>query len=659
MKTELSVLKLFNVLPITKEEEKHDEDLAKLTIKHGFVYSPIVIANYSKNDLISLIKEIGISSKQLNSSFHKSWKKIQNTDLETLVVEQLAHYTTTYGKEMPFDYLAEKEIQWGVDNLAQKVLELKDFDIDKMNEPTYVYIPLEKLDLPKIDIDSFQLIIIAGNTWEQIKGRTLALLNSGIALSKETLENIYNIVPTINISEKEIKEIKNKEAKSYISEMLGIVPENPIEFLRLVIKKTTGSTLIIKNKESIEKIKKGTNSDTVKLFKDYEKKYGLNRLSEIFLRFKPLFLAFREDSDMKPIINRIRRLAIKNHKPMPEDYLNNVTGKMNRGEAIVKNKLVDELERVNTFRKIRLISALNYRTSSPDSIIYKVRNGKGYATDFDFSNPAKIESTLKIVKSSIANDIRAKVEGKKIYIPEYIKYTLPSTEKQFIGGFPSGTCVKTNRNIVVGVYWEDIKGYRIDLDLSLMTLAGDKIGWDGMYRTGTTNNSILFSGDMTSASQGATELFRIPKQRKEISYLISVNYYNYNKDVVVPFKIIVGNHNRSDLPRSFMVNPNDLLISVDSEISVKQKVLGLVVSSPDENRFYLDTSNTGKSISARKSEATEKGHKYLITYHKNSLDLEDFLIEAGAIMVDDEADAEINLSTKTLGKDTILNLLIE
>ena len=659
MKVELSVFKLFNVLPITKEEEKHDEELAKLTIRYGFVYSPSVVANYSKKDLVSLIENIGISAKQLNSSFHKSWKKIQKTPLETLVVEQLAHYVTTYGKEMPFDYLEEKEIQWGVENLGQKVLELKDFDIENLNNPTYVYIPLEKLDLPSVDIDVFQLMIVAGNTWEQIKERTLSLLNSGVALGKDTLDNIYDVISAVSISEKEAKGIKNKEAKSHITELLGIVPEHPVEFLRLVIKKTTGSTLLIKNKESIEKIKQNTNADTAKLFKEYEKQYGLDRLSEIFLRFKPLFLAFKDNSDMKPIINKIRRLAVKNHKPMPEDFLNNITGKINRGETIDKAALTKELERANTFRKIRLISALNYRTFSPDSIIYKVRNGKGYVADFDFNNPSKIESTFKTVKSSIAEDIKKKVEGKKIYIPENIRYALPSTEKQFVGGFPSGTCVKTDGNFIVGVYWKNVKGNRIDLDLSLMPLTGEKIGWDGFYRSGTRNDSILFSGDMTDAANGATELFRIPKQRKEITYLISVNYYNYNKDVVVPLKIIVGKHKGSDLPRNFMVNPNDLLISVDSEISVKQKVLGLIVSSPEENRFYLDTSNTGKSISMRKSEMVEKGQKYLINYHKNSLDLKDFLVDAGAILVDDETEAEINLSTKTLGKDTILNLLMK
>ena len=109
-----TIIRLFKAVEIKqKKKKKVNKSLLEKTIKNGFIFSPEVIANYSENELINLIKivkdEIGLSSEQMNSSFHKSWKKIKEADIEQLVVEQLAHYLTTYGKEQPKEYLIEKE----------------------------------------------------------------------------------------------------------------------------------------------------------------------------------------------------------------------------------------------------------------------------------------------------------------------------------------------------------------------------------------------------------------------------------------------------------------------------------------------------------------------------------------------------------------------
>ena len=87
-------------------------------------------------------------------------------------------------------------------------------------------------------------------------------------------------------------------------------------------------------------------------------------LSEIFYRFKPLFLALRSNQGLRPIINKIRKLAVTHHKPMLEDYLNNITAIIKTGKGIDPKKLREELKKVNTFRKIRLAYALKYRVYS-------------------------------------------------------------------------------------------------------------------------------------------------------------------------------------------------------------------------------------------------------------------------------------------------------
>src|SRR5690606_24902365 len=152
----------------------------------------------------------------------------------------------------------------------------------------------------------------------------------------------------------------------------------PEEFLRYVVYKATGETLLIKSKSLIEKIKSNMNIEVSGLFKQAD----LNRLAEIFYRYKPIFLALRHHMPIRSIINKIPRLAKENHRPAKEDYLNTVTSKIKNGVEIDTDELHAELERVNIFRKIRLAYALKFRTTDCNSALYRVRNGRSWAEEF-------------------------------------------------------------------------------------------------------------------------------------------------------------------------------------------------------------------------------------------------------------------------------------
>jgi len=650
-----STIKLFRALPVQTKQRKKSEDLERETIKKGFVFSQEIIHNYNKSELISLIDEIGLNSEQLNSSFHKSWTKVKDAELEQLVVEQIAHYLTTYGKRKPISYLTEKEIQWGVEDLSEKVLGLEDIEIDKIRDEDYIYIPKEALDLPRVNIDDLRLVVIKGYTKEELKSKLLHLLSSGVALAEDTIKDVLDVATFVGINEKDIESIKNKEVKAALYDYLNLFPRNPVEFLRFVVYKSTNKTLLIKNKQLIGELKAEDNLSITKLFDDYERKYGLRRLAEIFYRYKPIFLALRTNKKMRVITNRIRRLATKYHKPLPEDYLNTITSKLKKGEKIVVDQLIVELKKVNIFRKIRLVYALRFRTRDVDSILYKIRNGKGYATSFSFAQKNEAKKVLDVVVNSIVEDVKKNVEGKKIYIPDYIDYSLPATEKQFTGNFPSGTCVTIPKDIIFGIHWKNVKQNRIDLDLSLISPEGGKIGWDGSYRTG--DEDILFSGDMTDAyGGGATELFYVRRQSKK-SLILFVNYFNFDSDVEVPFRIIVAKEKASNFKKNYMVDPNNLLSVAESKINQKQKVLGLLVSTTKQNRFYFAETYLGASITSHNSEFAENTRKYLFGFYENMISLKDILEKSGAKFVD-RNEAEINLSPEDLEKDSILRLLI-
>jgi len=339
-----STLRLFKALPIRdKRKEKVSETLLKKTIQKGFIFSPDVVANYSTKELVELTEiieqEIGLTPEQMNNSFHKSWKKIKEADIEQLFLEQVIHYITTYG-----------------------------FELFGVYSPDSVYIPREELDIP--DIDNISLVVIKGYTKSEIKEKLISLLASGIALKQNTINDVVDIALWLELDVEEIENIENKEVRIALYSYLNIVPQNPIEFLRYIVYQSTEQTLLIKSAELIKEIKGNKNLKIIKLFKDYDREYGLKKLAEIFLRFKPLFLAFKTNPQLNKIINKLRKLSVKYHKPMKPDYLNDITSLIKHGNEIDIDILRQELDRVNIFRKIRLAYALKFRTKEHDSILF-------------------------------------------------------------------------------------------------------------------------------------------------------------------------------------------------------------------------------------------------------------------------------------------------
>jgi hypothetical protein len=625
------LIRLFKAVPINAHglaKKETPKTLFQRTIQEGFIFSDEVISNYSDKELEDLflkVKEIiGINGLQLNSSFHKSWQKVRDASEELLILEQIIHYFTTYGFEALGIYNKES-----------------------------VYIPDEELDIPDLNL---KLTIINGLTKEEIKEKLLVLLNSGIALSGNTIKDVVEVVLFVKLETWEIDNIKNKEVKSILYDYLGLVPQNAVEFLRYVVYKATDNSLLIKNAKTIETIKAKKNLDILGLFEKYQSKYGLEKLAEIFYRFKPLFLAFRTNVGLRRITNKIRKLAIKNHKPMPEDYLNTITALLRQNETINYENLRSELERVNIFRKIRLAYALNYRTKDNNSILYKIRNGKGFATPFQSSHQDRVQEVLDIVLNSIIKNLKEKVKGKKIFIPENITYALPATEKQFTGNFPSGTCVEIPNDMVFGVHWENVKDNRIDLDLSLIDV-DSKYGWDSDYRN--ESRTILFSGDVTDAPKpnGASELFYI-KRNVNKAVLMVVNYYNHDEDSPeVPIKIFVAKEEITRIRQNYMVNPDNIVALANSTINNKQKILGLVISDQDKSKFYFSETYLGRSITSSNNEFVDNARKYLASYYSNTISLNDMLEKAGAILVKEKENADIDLSIEVLTKDSIINLL--
>lgn len=627
------LLNTFKAVEIkTRRKRKPNEEILKQTLKYGFTFSSEIFYNYTEADLKHLIsiitKDMGITPEQMNSSFHKSWKKIKEAPMIQLLLEQLLHYITTYGFE-----------SWGI------------YDEDS------VYIPHEKLEIPDITED-LKIVVIKGYKKEEFKEKTLELLRTGIALHEDTIRDVVKICKWVEIDQENISDIKNKEVKISLCAHLNIFPDEPTEFLRYLLFRTTGKTLLIKDRATIEMIKASPDDGVAaSLLHRYNTEYSLERIAQIFHRFKPLFLAYKTQNSMKPLVNKLRKLAVNHHKPMKSDLLNDVTGLIRNGIVINKENLKKTLSKANSFRKIRLAYALAFRTRSVGSIMYKIRNGKSFATDFYTNNRKEYARIFDIVIDSLVEGIKDNVNKKKIYIPSYIKYALPATEKQFTGNLPSGTCVTVPSDMIAGVHWFNVGGNRIDLDLSLLNVTVGKIGWDSSYRT--SGGNIMFSGDVTDPNQktGASELFYIRRQIKQ-EFIMMLNYYNFREDVEVPFNIMVAKEKVSNFGQNFMINPNNIVCISKSKINEKQKVLGLLIITTKGSRFYFCETGLGNIRSSRNKPYIEQSRMYMVDFYKNMIDLKYILEKAGAEIVDSIEESDIDLSPENLEKDSIIKLLI-
>ncbi len=617
MKT--ATLRLFNAIQVKNKNKKNiPQSVLERTIKNGYLLDEAIWPN---NDLLDVIESVvGISGEKANAAFHKSWEVVQNASMESLVIQQIIHYITTYG--------------------------YKELGIYREDA---VYIPSEVLELPVIK-DSVPLIIIKAMDAQEILDRIINL-GSGIALAQETLDDIMTIVKANNYDSDFAHEIGNRELKALLYDLYGLVPSDPVEFLRHLISKLTDESLIIKSDYLIEKIKEANGKFLDMLIKD-----APDDLASIFFRFKPLFLAMKSISQNKTFFNQLRKKADKLHVPLPEDYLNSITSQIKYG-TLNLDELGERIEKASIFRKIRLAYALKHRLQPEGSIVYKIRNGRGWATEFEWHECLNetTREALDIVVTSIVGDIQKNVNQKTFYIPSNVYYALPATEKQFTGNLPTGSYISVPEDLIVGIHWTNTNK-QVDLDLSVIGESG-KIGWDEAYRS--DDRSVLFSGDITDAPapRGASELFYIKKGYQEARILM-VNYYNFQKGDEVECKIMAAHEKPNKFKKNYMIDVNNLIASANINITKKQNILGLIVNIDGENRVYFANVSIGNSITSAKNEQSKYARKYLVGSMVNSLDFREMLSIAGATVVAEKPDGDhIDLSPEMLDKTTIIDLI--
>lgn len=619
--TNIKIITMFNVAPFATDENRltFDEVNAESS-KYGYLIHPDCCSKLT----LQWVKEVARTN--YNKTFYKKWEDITSKTRFELLIDQLRHYASTYGTGF---------------------------------SAGNGYVPNDGPDV-EIPYENFKVIIPATN--REIYDRAVGMFNSGIALEGDTVETLSNFV-LYHVKnsgfELDVDKVKNKEVQVKFCDELGITPKDPFALLRYIVYKATGKFMLIKDRATINALKENQDKYCIS-FLTQEQKIAL---SSIFYRFKPLFLAMKSQvgssksmmseafkkaaakigvkkimpTSNASIINEIRRLAKTHHKPFKSGLWETVLCEKKDLEQ-VKAHLGD----ITNFKKITLMQGIMAKLQKCNGKMYVIRNGKMWV-DADYKpksdNTSYLMSLYNILEQSIVDSIKDKAGY--VVMPKNVHFTVPTSEKNFIGNYPFGTNVDLgNKNNVVGIYWRNEWGTR-DFDLHMMDMHGNNYGWCSSYTNG--QNSIIYSGDMTNAEPEATELFYFSKEIG--SGKVSVNQFSGQPKS--QFKLFVATEDmRSKLGRDgygrrtgghvVMCDPNNVkaefIIPVENE-SCKECAL------ISDNKIYLMdlTSGSGRVPNYKYNDVYLE---QLEIKCRSFINLEDILLKAGFTLVDQLPEAK-------------------
>ena len=578
------ILSLFNkAIPTTNT--KSFNSINEVGMKVGYFVHPSLCNKEVYDWLTSL-------SIDYNSTFYKRWQDITGKSRFELLIDQIRHYASTYGTEFKGEQ----------------------------------YLPEGTIELPEI----YKFKVITPITKEEVISRCEKMLYSGIALKQETMEAVLSILDSLN-HVVDIELVKNKEAKMKLCVSMNKLPSDPVDMVRLMSYRATTKTLLIKDNSTIKTIKE-TRLDLSKEVNAY----GIDKLAEVFHRFKPIFLAFKKTPQNKAWVNRLRKSSDKNHKPYKAGYFENILS-----SELNEKELKERLTSLNNFKKVTLLQTINIRLKELKMQVYLIRNQKIHiGSDTKKINETKLQTIYAIIYESLVSSLSAK--QCKIKLPTSINLTLPTSEKSFIGNYPLGTSFDfSDSHNIVGIHWKGEDGAR-DIDLKMIALDGKTYGWNAAYTD--SKNNVVYSGDMTYADPEATELFYTKKGFSPM--IVKANLFS--GAIGSKFKFFLAKEKIDRMHSNYMVNPDNIVINVDCVMDSREKTLGVIT----ENKFILAQFRSGNTAVSR-FDATTKYTDYALRTLDCFIPLNTLLIDAGFEIVTEDADIDLT----DLSKDSLMSLI--
>lgn len=608
-------MRLFKSVLVAKEPASNPVVLEE----YGLVIAPS--ASHFEREIRAFLKTNKVSGKQMNQTFYSSANEVESKSFEERIADQLTHYFTTYG--------------------------LRALGI----ETDFMYVPndWEKLNLNLPERVKFE--VVTGVEADVMIKACLDLLASGVAMKQETIEDVITVLDGCDYEYTGSELIANREARMFIYDRKNITPTNSEDLFRFIVFKAIGKSSLVKDKKTVELIR----ASGYKLpdLSDIQ----LRGLAKSFNRRKAYWMAIKLANPVfnAALVNKISRYSKSLHAPLEQDVLNNLTQLVAKGRVDLQ-KLKSTLSSVPIFRVVRAINALQIQSVEKTHSLYSVRNGKIFVKPSTKTTTKMADEVYSMLLEHVDQSVD---KTKKVYIPAGVQYALPTSEKQFVGEVPNFSTIDvdyTERDLLVGVYWENGNESYVDYDLSCGSIDGQRVGWNSRW----TDGDLVFSGDITNAPTGAAEWMVVKNLRSSWQIVNNLFGGGYGGNGSYPdFTIMVGygkkaksNNTSGNDYCNYFIDPNDLLFSAKVTPTQRQTVIGVVSPAPGgKARFtLLNSGNGGRNV------ATSTGAISLITAllprAENTLKINDFLN-----LCSDPAEADVDLSPAKLTKTSLLELL--
>lgn len=598
----------------------------------GNTYAPVAV----DVSLYNIADELyGVSPEQMNATFYTGFDETTGRTRFQLFVDQVMHYMGTYGRE---------------------AVGLKPMTI----------LPVQELRLPEIDVSKLKITVIRVLT----DGQLVNLINDAFltikAPSRRMIANLSVLVPLLDVDPADIRSF---ELAILVYDTLGITPTSGKMFLRYLIFKMTGDTMVINNQRTVRAIKNSLAAFSAKREIAIEcfRHANLVSLASIFLRYKNLFLAFKCVPEIAPIINKLRRMANTYHQPLSDKTIQNYLQHVLKGN---RQTVADLCEKMDTRDMVKVCNAIGLRLdyAQGDPMVYNVRNGRSFcveSTSLEMSDAqyGTLFCEYNTLYGMLCAKLSESLRGKTFYIPEYIDYAAPQSEKQFVGNLPWGTVIHTGvKNCTVGVSWfnvDDSYGGRVDIDLHAFD-AERHYGWNANYYD--YDATVVYSGDMTNAPRpnGAAEAFHLADVKNPIIFTLN----KYSGPMEIPYKLyFTADPVEPAYGKQYTMDPNKLLMS-PIPMKFRPGENALTLGFFDDGEFVLYSGNLSNSAVPNGNYA--KYLEAIITQQESRINLRSILKDAGALIVTTEKERNklladlhpvIDLSPEALDATTLMNLI--
>lgn len=619
-----AVLSLFRGVIVEVPTDFHGVNLSLMD--KGIVIDPRISVD---NALLSDIDELLTRDKmRLNQTFCTSWSDVFDGSQLDLMWRQIAYYVVSSIKA---DHLPDFSVS----------LPPPDFPPERWTSLVYVR-AITRAELTNLIYD----------------------LCGAFALATETLTPLSDLIVELKLAQRVLRHCRNRELTAVLRSRLGLPPDDSEGYLRYMVHKLTAGSLLIRDRQTVRALVDSDGDLVDKLMAD-----APCDMADIFLRYKPLFLAMRRASNDKLVFNQLRRRASRTQPKRPfEPFGRSITRRLRRGELKPDEwrSFIDSAKTVDLHRVAMALSMMSGERGDVD--MYRIRNGRVWSqpsSPIDADTVERAGQLFDEVYAQIAHRLSERVAGKRISVTKGLDLGLPLTDKQFVGDLPVGTTLNIDgMNCLFSIHWFNGADGRVDLDLSLVDPTHGRVGWGGQWMN---DGGIAFSGDIVDAPPplGAAEtLFIRQGAAKEADdgdvKLIYVNFFNYDSGrEPVEFSINVAD----EVPdadrwkrRNYTLPVDQIVLSTKAMARYEQNLIGALVADSEQYRLVFADINIGKANTSAGSTAdttTRYMRRYVRTLQRTCLN--GLLLAAGAELIH-EPGGDIDLRAGFYNKSELLHV---